>query len=152
MRAWIIAAASLLTLTACTVTPDPATGEPEQSADQPMPRTIPEPVQGRWGLVPADCEPGRSDAKGLLVIDATTLRFYESVGRLAEIEERDASRIRAAFAFTGEGMTWRRDEVLDAQDEGQTLVRRQYGENAPPGPLKYRRCDGSLSGSAGDAA
>jgi len=28
----------------------------------------------------------------------------------------------ADFAFTGEGMTWTRDEVLDAQDGGKTLI------------------------------
>ena len=89
-----------------------------------MPHTIPEPVQGRWGLLRADCEPGRSDANGLLVIGATKLRFYESTGTLGEIAERDASRVRAAFEFRGEGMTWRRDGVQDAHDDGQTLIRR----------------------------
>lgn len=102
--------------------------------------TIPKPVQGRWGLVPADCTSTRGDAKGLLVIDPTTLKFYESRGTLGRVTERDASRIRATFAFEGEGQSWRRDEVLDAQDDGRTLIRRDYGEDAMVGPLKYTRC------------
>ncbi|GAB3679652.1 hypothetical protein [Salinisphaera aquimarina] len=108
--------------------------------NQTVEQAIPTPVQGRWGLTPADCEPGRADAKGLLVIDATTLEFYESRGTLAAVAERDASRIRATFEFSGEGMTWTRDETLDAQDRGKTLIRREYGDDAAPGPFKYRRC------------
>ena len=140
MRASILAAASLLALSACTAVPDSVTGGPEKPSDKPTARVIPETVQGRWGLVPADCEPGRSDAKGLLVIGATQLRFYESTGTLGKIEERDASRIRAAFEFSGEGMTWRRDAILDVQDGGQTLIRREYGQGAAPGQFRYCRC------------
>ncbi|MES1928351.1 hypothetical protein SADO_03810 [Salinisphaera dokdonensis CL-ES53] len=140
MRAPILAIASLLTLAACTAAPDSVTDGSEQPADTPAAQIIPETIQGRWGLVPADCEPGRGDAKGLLVIGPTQLRFYESTGTLGRIAERDASRIRAEFAFRGEGMTWRRDEVLDAQEDGQTLIRREYGEGAAPGPFEYRRC------------
>jgi hypothetical protein len=101
---------------------------------------IPEALQGRWGLVPADCTSTRGDAKGLLIVSSTTLTFYESRGILTRIDERSDSRIRAAFAFSGEGMTWRRDEVLDAQNGGKTLVRREYGEDAAPGPFRYTRC------------
>ena len=102
--------------------------------------TIPKPVQGRWGLVPADCTSTRGDAKGLLVIGPTTLTFYESRGTLGQVAERDASHIRATFAFEGEGQSWRRDQVLDAQDDGRTLLRREYGADSMPGPLKYTRC------------
>lgn len=102
--------------------------------------SIPQPIQGRWGLTAADCEPGRGDATGLLVITGGKLEFYESVGTLTEIEEAEAGRIRAAFDFTGEGMTWERDLVLDVQDQGQTLIRREYGQDAAPGPFRYVKC------------
>ena len=101
---------------------------------------IPVSMQGRWGLTSADCEPGRDDAKGLLTISGKTLEFYESVGSLSSIEESANGRLRAAFDFTGEGMTWERDIVLDVQDEGETLIRREYGEDAAPGPFRYARC------------
>jgi hypothetical protein len=101
---------------------------------------IPAAAQGRWGLVPADCTSTRGDAKGLLTIDATTLKFYESRGTLGRIADRSNTRLRATFAFSGEGMTWTRDELLDVQDAGKTLFRREYGEDAAPGPFKYARC------------
>ena len=120
-----------------TGTPNPAatagnTGIPEFG--------IPTAIQGRWGLVPADCTSTRGDAKGLLTVSATTLTFYESRGTLTRIRERSDMRLRADFAFSGEGMTWTRDEVLDIQDGGKTLIRREYGEDALPGPFKYARC------------
>jgi hypothetical protein len=85
--------------------------------------------------VPADCEPGRDDAKGLLTIGPTKLEFYESVGTLSEIEEASDTRIRAAFAFTGEGMTWKRYEALEIQSN--KLVRT---ESSPMKSFAYVRC------------
>ena len=119
-------------------TPTPALEPPVTAA--PRITEIPAAIRGRWGLVPADCEPGRSDAKGLLTITADKLEFYESVGTLDEIEEAGPTRIRASFDFTGEGMTWERDVVLDVQDEGATLIRREYGPDAAPGPFRYAQC------------
>jgi hypothetical protein len=101
---------------------------------------IPVALQGRWGLVPADCTSTRGDNKGLLTITADALRFYESRGKPAEVIERDASRLVADFAMTGEGQEWTRRMVLDAQDGGDTLVRREQGADAMPGALRYRRC------------
>ena len=48
--------------------------------------------------------------------------------------------LRAAFDFEGEGMTWQREVVLDVQDDGATLIRREYGEDAAPGPFRYAKC------------
>lgn len=116
----------------------PATPSPAASPDTGA--GIPIALHGRWGLVPADCTSTKGDNKGLLTITAETLRFYESVGSLGEVAERDASRIVADFAMTGEGQSWTRRMVLDGQDNGQTLVRREQGEDAMPGPLRYRKC------------
>lgn len=101
---------------------------------------IPEAIRGRWGLVPADCTSKLGDAKGLLTISAGQLKFYESVAKLGKVKEADDSRIRATFSYSGEGQTWTQDVVLDAQDGGKTLIRRDYGADALPGPLKYTRC------------
>ena len=117
----------------------------EQSADAPVAAAgdgrIPEAMQGRWGLVPADCEPGRPDAKGLLVIDGESLEFYESVAELGDVAARDARDVRARFAFTGEGMEWTREMELALEDGGDTLMRREFGEDAMDGPLVYSRCE-----------
>lgn len=115
--------------------PPPAPAETE-AAGQMIARA----VQGRWGLVPADCTTTRGDEKGLLVIGPDSLKFYESHAKLLAITERSDTRTRATFAFTGEGMEWTLDVVLDVQDGGKTLIRRDYGPDAMPGPLKYTRC------------
>jgi hypothetical protein len=115
---------------------------PGPAADDgiPAPTAIPAVLRGRWGLVAADCDPARDDAKGLLTIGADTLEFYESVGTLDAIMDAEPNRIRAAFDFEGEGMTWEREMVLDLQDGGSTLIRREYGEDAAPGPFRYAKC------------
>jgi len=102
--------------------------------------TIPEAVQGRWGITANDCDPARDDNKGLMVVEPTQLTFYESRGTLGEITDADSTRIEARFDFAGEGQTWQRDMVLDVQDGGNTLIRRDYGDDAMPGPLRYMNC------------
>lgn len=151
MRAYTLSLLALMALSAC----NSETPETEDTTSVPAAEVLPSPdpalaaspdseipeaLRGRWGLVPADCEPGRDDAKGLLTITETKLEFYESVGTLEGIEEFDPSRIRASFNFTGEGQEWERDVVLDAQDQGKTLIRREYGEDAAPGPFRYTKC------------
>lgn len=101
---------------------------------------IPDAMTGRWGLVAADCDPARSDAKGLLEISPSGLTFYESRGSLRDIVESEPGRIVANFDFSGEGMNWQRRMVLDLQNAGATLIRREYGEDAALGPFKYQRC------------
>ena len=118
-----------------------SSSKPSVGSNVPLPAEIPAAIRGRWGLVPGDCTSTRGDAKGLLVIDATTLKFYESVGTLRAATEATTTRIRASFEFEGEGMTWQRDEALDVQDDGATLIRREYGDDATPGPFRYTRCD-----------
>lgn len=113
---------------------------PPVDAESPIPTQLPAALQGRWGLVPADCDPARDDAKGLLTITADELEFYESVGTLGTITEAEPTRIRAAFDFEGEGMTWQRELVLDVQDDGATLIRREFGEDAAPEPFRYAKC------------
>jgi len=113
--------------------------EPDD-AGTPAPTEIPAAIRGRWGLVAADCTSTRGDAKGLLEIGATEHEFYESVATLDTIMDAEPTRIRADFDFEGEGMTWEREMVLDVQDDGSTLIRREYGDDAAPGPFRYAKC------------
>ncbi|NIJ19508.1 putative small lipoprotein YifL [Sphingomonas naasensis] len=101
---------------------------------------IPAALQGRWGLVPADCTSTKGDNKGLLTISGDTLRFYESVGTLGNVVSREPTRIVADFAMTGEGQQWTRRMVLDMHESGKTLIRRELGDDAMPNPLRYQRC------------
>lgn len=117
-----------------------ASSSPTVSASPAVASTIPIAAQGRWGLVPKDCTSKLGDNKGLITISSTNIRFYESAGKLGAIAERSDTGIRAVFAFTGEGMEWNREMILDLKDGGKTLIRRENGEGAASGPLQYTRC------------
>ena len=101
---------------------------------------VPVALQGNWGLVAADCTSTRGDAKGLLRVSATTLTFYESVGKLGTIKDRSDNSLRADFSFSGEGMTWIRDETLSVS--GNKLTRTERGGDEPGGPFTYKKCAG----------
>src|SRR3954464_6161192 len=83
------------------------------AAPLPAPETkIPAALQGRWGLTPADCVPGRADAKGLLIVTSDDLHFYESRAVPAADVVSDGDSISGNFAFTGEGQSWTKYEAL----------------------------------------
>lgn len=102
--------------------------------------SIPALLQGRWGLVPADCTSTKGDAKGLMTVGADKLEFYESVAKLGPIREVDSSSISAAFDFSGEGENWIQEVALSTSDGGKTLKREDTGPQAQPGPLTYTKC------------
>jgi hypothetical protein len=105
-------------------------------SEQPSPpeaSMIPAQYRGRWGMVPADCEPGRSDAKGLLTIGENKLSFYESVGTLKEQRPAIATSFSGLFAFTGEGQSWQK--VITFTRTGDTLKRAEKD-----GTFTYQRC------------
>lgn len=101
---------------------------------------IPKALQGRWGLVPADCTSTRGDAKGLMTVNADKLEFYESVAQLGPVREVADNSISAAFEFTGEGENWIQEVTLSTTDRGKTLVREDTGPQAQPHPLTYTKC------------
>ena len=103
---------------------------------------IPAVIRGRWALVQADCVTTHGDAKGLLEISAEELTFYESRGKLTALREREPTRIVGDFAFSGEGLNWQRRILLEVQDNGQSLVRRDYGGDDVSGQFHYTRCNG----------
>ena len=115
-------------------TPSPSASDGPDNPGQGIPMAL----QGRWGMVPADCTSTRGDAKGLLAIGPETLRFYESIGTLARETARSDTMIRGQFAFTGEGMNWTRDVTLSAS--GNTLTRIERGGEEPGGPFTYTKC------------
>ena len=97
--------------------------------------TIPAALHGRWGLTPGDCTSTRGDAKGLLIVSADGLRFYESRAVPAAGVQTDVDSISGDFAFTGEGQEWTRHETLELQND--KLVRT---ERDPLGTFTYVRC------------
>jgi len=123
-------------------TPDPSMAPP--AAPEPGvgsgDRAIPATIRGRWALKAEDCAARPGTDLTALVIDAKTLRFFESAGDLARVRDRSANRIVADFRFSGEGETWDRLMLLGLSGGGKTLVRRDYGEGAAAEPMRYTRC------------
>jgi hypothetical protein len=120
--------------------PDPA-GLPPQNAAAPQPAVpesgskIPVSLQGRWGLTPADCTSTRGDAKGLLVVTADQLQFYESRAFPSADVNTDAGSINGHFNFTGEGQNWSKFEAL--KRTGDKLTRT---ETNPAASYTYAKC------------
>ncbi len=125
--------------------PDPLGGPPandvatqapsDNAADLHTSGTIPPALHGRWGLTPADCTSKRGDAKGLLVVSAEELRFYELRAVPAATAEADSDSINGNFSFTGEGQTWTKFETLESKNN--TLVRT---ESNPAASYTYAKC------------
>lgn len=119
-----------------------ASGEPhgKTTAADAAPATvavmkIPAALQGRWGLAPADCTSTLGDAKGLLVVNANELRFYESRAVPASNVDSDAVSIVGNFAFAGEGQRWTKYEALKM--DNRTLVRTEMN---PAASFTYAKC------------
>lgn len=98
---------------------------------------IPASFRGRWALTAADCDPSRADNKGLMVVEPTLLRFYESRAAVVRATETGGDRLTLRLSFSGEGQQWTADQTLTLLDEGRTLVR---DEPSPPTSLRYARC------------
>lgn len=118
-------------------TQDAEPGAPGGAAKPPSPadHNIPVALQGRWAMVPKDCGPDASIAKGLMTIDGKQLRFYESVAKPAVVNYPTPMRMEGRFSFTGEGMEWSKDMALSV--EGDKLIRT---EKEPTASYSYARC------------
>lgn len=105
----------------------------DDSEDSPPTIAIPAHYRGRWGMNANDCDPSRSDNKGLMTVGASSLRFYESVASLQEQRPAIATSFSGTFSFEGEGQTWER--VVTLTRTGDTLKRAQSEDT-----FTYRRC------------
>jgi hypothetical protein len=109
------------------VPPDPV--PPEQA----MGANIPAKYHGRWGMTANDCQRGRSDAKGLIVIGEQKITFYESVATLKEQRPAIAASFSGLFSFTGEGQHW--EKVMTFTRTDHTLKRADDS-----GAFTYQHC------------
>ena len=114
--------------------PAPGTNQSEPTPAQPTPGDIiPGHYHGRWGMVPADCTSTRGDAKGLMTIGDTSIKFYESTATLTERRPAIATSFSGLFAFRGEGEAW--EKVMTFTRNGDTLKRADKD-----GSFIYKRC------------
>ena len=105
----------------------------DSGSEDPATLFIPAQYRGRWGLVAADCTSTRGDAKGLITVGDTSIRFYESTAALQEQRPAIATSFSGVFVFTGEGQTWER--VMTLTRTGDTLKRADS-----EGSYTYTRC------------
>lgn len=105
----------------------------DDSENSPSAAVIPAQYRGRWGMNANDCDPSRSDAKGLMTIRANSIRFYESTASLQEQRPAIATSFSGTYSFTGEGQTWERAMTLTRT--GNTLKRADS-----EGSFTYNRC------------
>jgi hypothetical protein len=94
---------------------------------------IPAQYRGRWGINANDCDPKRSDNKGLITIRENGIRFYESTAALQEQRPAIATSFSGSYRFTGEGQTW--EKVVTLTRTGNTLERAD-----DEGSFTYTRC------------
>lgn len=94
----------------------PAPGSESRAAN-----VIPAQYRGRWGMNANDCDPRRSDNKGLITIGEGAIRFYEATATLKEQRPAIATSFSGTFGFTGEGQTW--EKVVTLTRTGNVLKR-----------------------------
>ncbi len=114
--------------------PAPGTNQTAPVLAQPTPGdVIPQRYQGRWGMTAADCTSTRGDAKGLITIGDTRIRFYESTATLTQRRPSVATSFSGLFAFRGEGQAWEKVMTFTQTDNRLT---RADGD----GTYVYTRC------------
>jgi hypothetical protein len=117
-----------------------ATGAPPENASgttqvSDPSQIIPASLRGRWGLTPMDCTSTKGDAKGLLIVSATDLKFYESRAVPTRTAQSGTDSITGDFNYTGEGQTWTKFESLKTRSD--ELIRT---ESNPTASFTYARC------------
>ena len=112
---------------------DDAGSEQPSPPGTPEASMIPGQYRGRWGMVAADCDRNRSDAKGAITIGERTIIFYESRATLKERRPAIATSFAGLFSFTGEGQSWEKVQTLTRT--GNTLKRAEE-----TGTFTYTRC------------
>jgi hypothetical protein len=98
---------------------------------------IPAAFHGRWGMVPADCTSTRGDNKGLITVDSTSIKFYESRATLTKATGDAPENFTGDFGFTGEGQTWTKSQNLKLTGSSNRLIR---SETEPAMSFTYKRC------------
>ena len=110
---------------------------PPQPNPTPVVNGMPADYQGRWGMTYEDCMPGRADAKGLMIVSADGMGFYESRAAIQKVVGSTPGTLTLDLKFSGEGSEWDRQETLTLLDDGKTLVRQ---EQKPAGSYRYSKC------------
>ena len=135
-----IAVAALLSfLNACSDNVDEKS-VPQQSSDAPLEIVItqfPQAYMGRWGMNANDCLPGASDAKGLMSVQGSLVKFYESTGMMRNGKRETLNSMSSDFDMVGEGQKWRTRNGFQLTGDRNGLTRT---DTASGERFVYTRC------------
>lgn len=92
---------------------------------------------GRWGQNANDCQPGRSDAKGLMSVQGSLVKFYESVGTMRKGTRESTVSVKGDFEFMGEGQKWEKPMQFKLDKDRKQLVRTDMADGSK---TIYTRC------------
>jgi hypothetical protein len=112
------------------------------AADAPLKIAIvqfPNAYFGRWGLTPGDCKNGVSDAKGLISVQGSLVKFYEATATMRDGQRETMTSMSANFEFVGEGQKWEKKVRYQLRDDRQVLIRTDLDDGVS---YTYQRCQG----------
>lgn len=92
---------------------------------------------GRWGLTDADCIVGVSDAKGLISVQGSLVKFYESIATLRDGKRETLTSVSGNFDMVGEGQEWETHNRYQLSEDRQKLTRIDSGTGEK---YHYLRC------------
>lgn len=98
---------------------------------------FPTAYNGRWGMNIGDCALGASDSKGLISIQGSLVKFYESVGTMRNGKRETLYTVSSDFEMVGEGQKWQTHTRYRLIDERKSLIRQDSGTDQP---YVYTRC------------
>lgn len=136
---YIVVAALLSLLSACSDNADEPSA-PTQSPDAPLEIVItqfPKGYMGRWGMNANDCVPDASDAKGLMSVQGSLVKFYESMGTMRNGKRVTLNSLTSDFDMVGEGQKWQTRNTFELTDDRTGLTRT---DTASGERFVYTRC------------
>ena len=119
---------------------DPSNDGVTQQAD-----VIPARFLGVWDAAGGNCEP-LSDMR--MDVRPREIEFYESLGRVANVEVQDARTALVTLNMSGEGETWQTTNRFVLSDDGNTLTPEHVDEADAYEPMSLTKCPDHGGGNA----
>ncbi len=123
-----------------------ASSEPTEMEDPVLADEIPAALQGRWvtvadGETPGQCTEDVAAEGRIVEVEATKISSFAWYGDLKSVEESDANSIVATFDYADDSDTPLTVKMsLETDDDGQTLLLRDIGDDLNTEPTQYGRC------------
>ena len=140
MRTGFVSAVILL-LSGCGSDDSPAdVGTSAIAPDAPLEIVItqfPASYLGRWGMTGADCKSETSDAKGLISVQGSLVKFHDSTATMTKGLRKTLHAISGDFEFVGGERKWRTQTQYRLTEDRKQLTRQDGVEGKR---FTYIRC------------